>query len=429
MQPQTPALAAALAALPLDVLARQSGFCRRRPKKIHPQAFLQLCCLGALQARASLSSWAALWGLFTSRTLSKQALARRCSAPALAFLQAVLQTLLAGLCRPPAATPGYLRAFRRVLLQDSTTLPLAPKLAARFPGSRNQTRQTSASLKIQVIFNLLDESFLHFSLTPFTTNDQKAAPLILSVLRAGDLIIRDLGYFVLRVFQDCQAQGACFLSRWRWGVLLSDPQTRQPLDLLARLRTYGAWEGPVLLGAAQPLPVRLVAVPLPPAVAAERRRKLRANRDRRCKPSANQLALLDWEIFITNVPPEVWPASTVAKVYGLRWRIEILFKAWKGHFQLAHLTNGSAEQIQLLIYGRLIWITLFHVHFLGSAPPAGHLSVLKLAAWCRDFLLACLLAHQTPPSAAALRQQISYHCRYEKRRKRRNFPQQLQSLC
>jgi hypothetical protein len=57
-----------------------------------------------------------------------------------------------------------------------------------------------------------------------------------------------------------------------------------------------------------------------------------------------------WEIFVTNVSRMIWtPPRDVSNAYGLRWRIEIIFKAWKSHFKLTHLTNGSKNYIVALI--------------------------------------------------------------------------------
>jgi len=425
---QSQALTASLAALNLDALARRTGLVRRRPKKVHPLSFLQTCCLLATQHNVSLAGWACLWGMLTTSTLSKQAVAKRCSAGAVDFLRLVLQTVLASLWRPPANVPKALQSFRRVLIQDSTTLALASKLAARFPGSRNQWQKDMASLKIQIVYDLLSETFVHFALTPFTTNDQKASPMILDLARPGDLVIRDLGYAVLSVFQRAQAQGLYFLSRLRYGTALFDPLTGQPLALLQRLRTEGRCDTPIWLGTHEKISVRLVAVPVPEAVAAERRRKARVNRDRRLHPSPEYLELLGWEIFITNVSAEVWTAATVAAVYGVRWRIEIWFKAWKSHFRLGELTAGSTEQIQLLIYGRLIWISLFQACLLRPLAQPGGLSLLKLAAWWQDYSLAWMLNGQSRLGGHHMLNQILYHCRYDRRRKRPNFHQKLGSL-
>lgn len=421
------ALASSCRSLPLEDLARSCGFLRRRPKKLAPGAFLQLCCLLALQTQVSLRAWACLWGLLTNQTLSKQGLAKRCNASAVAFLRAVLEFLLGRLLRVPAQVPAALQGFGRVIIQDSTTLGLHPQLAAAFPGPRNQSQKASAALKVQVFYDLLTQRCLRFGLSPFTTNDQKASAHILHLARRGDLIIRDLGYFVLHVFAQAQERGLFFLSRWRQDLTLLDPHTHTPIDLLARLRRHGSWDTLVLVGQKERLPARLVARPLPAHVTAQRRRKALANRDRRLRPNKERLALLAWEIFLTNVPAERWTAREVAATYRLRWRIEILFKAWKSHFRLGHFTHGSATQIELLIYGRLLWISLFHATFLPPAALHQPLSVLKLAAFCQDYLLFPLLLlfaspTDSPGGSAALLQQIAYHCRRETPRKRRQSP-------
>lgn len=419
--PQRHALAQATHGLNLDALAKDCGFLRRRPKKLQPLAFLQVCCLLALQTQVSLRAWACLWGLLTGQTLSKQGLAKRCQASAVVFLRRVLEALLPKLLRLPTHVPAGLRPFRRVIIQDSTALALPAKLAAFFPGPRNQSAQASASLKIQVGYDLLSQRCLFFWLSAFTYNDQKASSLILGLARRGDLIVRDLGYLVLGVLAQACRRGIYFLTRYRHGLCLLDPASGEPLDLLAQLQRHGGFDGLVLLGQKERLPVRLVALALPPLVAAERRRKALANRDRRLRPTKERLALLDWEIFLTNVPLAVWSRHEVAQTYRLRWNIEILFKAWKSHFRLGRFTHASANQVQLLVYGRLLWIALFQVAFLPPTAQLATYSVLKLAAFCQDYLLLPLLLlfdpTASPFDSAFLLRQIHYHCRPEKRRK------------
>jgi hypothetical protein len=417
-----------LAALSLLPLARQSGLVRRRPRKIQPLAFLQTSCLLSLQPQVSLSGWAGLWSLFSGQTLSKQAVAKRFSAAAVLFLQAALKALLSARCFGLLPRPKGLAAFPRVLIQDSTSIALPQKLAAQFPGPHSHTHGRAATLKIQAIYDVISQSFLEFALGPFSLNDQSASCGILNWARAGDLILRDLGYAVLDVWEQLHQKGIYFLSRWHPSATLLDPSNGQNFNLLARLRAWGHWDGTVWLGQTHRLPVRLVALPVPEAVAAERRRKLRANRDRRLKPSAQRLALLNWDIFITNVPHAIWSPTTLPAVYQLRWRIEILFKAWKSHFRLEALTAGSAQQVQVLIYGRLLWIGLFHLTFLNPASATATLSVIKLASWSQNFLLPYLLATHRLPNPQNLLTLIAYYCRYERRRRRSNYHQKLFSL-
>jgi hypothetical protein len=185
------------------------------------------------------------------------------------------------------------------------------------------------------------------------------------------------------------------------------------------------WDGPVLLGR-EKLPARLIAVRLPQALAAERRRKARANRDQRLHHSPQYLRLLDWNIFITNVPAATAPAHLLVKLYALRWRIEIIFKTWKSHFHLDQPLNGPPAQILLVILGKLIWITWFSVHFTQALAKQENISLLKLADWWSKFGLLAFLP--TLPTGQNLWKLILYYSRYEQRKDRVNFLQKLASL-
>jgi hypothetical protein len=417
----------------LLTLAKQTGFARRTARKLTPLLFVQATILLVSQSAVSFRRWAALVGVLGDVCLSKQALWERISVRAVAFLQAVLALVLARrLQLPAAAPPAALKSFRRVLVQDSTTIQLAPKLAAAFPGSRNQRGSNHGHLKIQALYDLVSQRFVSFSLSGFNRNDQAAAYDVVPVVRAGDLVLRDLGYFVVASLQQIAQAGAFFLSRLRLDTSLWDGRTGKPLNLLGHLKRHGQFDGEVLLGAAK-FPVRLVAVKLPQALAGQRRRKARQNRDQRCRPNERHLALLGWAIFVTNVPRNVWRAQTVAQVYGLRWRIETIFKAWKSHFRLTEVPRGSAAQLEALIYARLIFVTLLAPLCAASpwrqgestAPPP--LSLLKLAGLVADFfLILCLEAAQRKVSDAWLLQ-LNYHGRYELR-SRKHFVETLMNL-
>jgi hypothetical protein len=53
------------------------------------------------------------------------------------------------------------------------------------------------------------------------------------------------------------------------------------------------------------------------------------------------LQLLGWQWFILNVPVTVGDTPNVAQVYTLRWRIEIISKAWKSPFNLTELLSAQ----------------------------------------------------------------------------------------
>lgn len=330
---------------------------------------------------------------------------------ALSFLSALLARLLASKIN---ARPLNCRSFARILIQDSTCLTLPEGHRERFPGASNGLGR-SACVRIQCLFDLLAERFVHFSLSPFTRNDQAAASDPLPLLRPGDLLLRDLGYFTITSLQLIARLGAFFLTRRPASALLFDPVSGQPLDLLTLLDSRRPTDIPVLLGTLHRLPLRLLAFPLPGQLADARRRRARLDRDRRTNHSKSYYALLSWAIFLTNADSDLLPAPQAAQLYGLRWRIETLFKCWKSHLGLASLHTLGPRQIQCLLCSLLILAVLFH----SSLPLANpSLSALKLAAFFRDFLLPLsLLLHGPPILSPSLASQILTHCAYEKRRR------------
>jgi hypothetical protein len=415
-----------LSCLPLQALAKTSGFVLRRPRKLSLEAFLQSILLSLCQPAYSFQSWAAQLSALQSALFSKQALHRRCGRGLVDFLQLSLASLLGNFIRRSCPSQ-LLEPFGRVLLQDSTALALHPRLASCFPACGNQHQAKLASVKIQAIFELRSQSWLHFRLGALTDNDQKASALILSQLQPGDLVIRDLGYAVLKVWRQIVQAGAYFLSRSRSDFAFFDPQTQQPLELLDLLQDHCQLDIQLLVGAKERLPVRLVALRLPPELAAQRRRRARANakRDRSLRLTKRSLKLLDWTILLTNVTAQQLSAQQLWEAYSTRWQIEVLFKSWKSHFQLGNLPTRNPLWVQIQLLAKLLAIALLQTTF--APNPWGTelqaLSPLKIAAY---------LARLLPLIAASPHrdwlEHLSYFCRYDSRSDRTNFFQKLASL-
>ena len=91
--------------LPLDPLARASGFRQRQPKKLTPLLFVQAACLLVTLGSASYRRWAGLIGVLGQCTLTKQALFERMTDRAVRFLQSALQALLATLASTASGAP------------------------------------------------------------------------------------------------------------------------------------------------------------------------------------------------------------------------------------------------------------------------------------------------------------------------------------
>jgi hypothetical protein len=415
--------------LDLTTSARQTGFQQRLPRKIPMTSFVLALVALAAETALSLERIATVISLAAQTPYTKQAFHERLGQPLQDFL-AQVATLLFDRLGLAVKQQGWFRAFRRVLLHDSTVEPLPEHLAELFPGPANGRKHRYASLKIQFVCDLLSAQTLHLSLSGFTRNDQAASPDILRILQPGDLIIRDLGYFVLSVLEKIDSAYAFFLTRYRHGVLLYDPATGEPIPLAKLLRPGQSLDRHVLLGK-EKVPVRLVAQPVCQALANQRRRQARTNRDYRLNPSPERLYLLAWNLFVTNVPRSVWPAKALQPIYRLRWRVEIIFKAWKSHLGLRQLNCRTAPLLSLSVLTKLLFCIIVYqlcnaLDLLQDHPQ--HVSLLRLArilGHCACWFAATLLG-------LTLEQWIEVHLRhhafYEVRKDRKNFYELLAAV-
>lgn len=406
----------------LQALARQTHFQQRSSRKIPILKLVLALVALAAETVLSLERVAAVIALAADIPYSKQAFHQRLGLKLERFL-AELATALFQQLGQPLQTQGCFKAFGRVLLHDSTVEPLPEHLAHAFAGPGNGRKRRYAALKVQFVCDLLHGQVLQLGLSGFTRNDQAAAADPLPLLEPGDLIIRDLGYFVIKVLEQIGLKNAFFLSRYRHDLLVFDALTGEPLDLQAVLQPGQSFDRAVLLGR-EKLPVRLVACPVPEALANARRRKAKTNRDRRLNPSKRKLYLLGWNIFVTNVPRTVWPAKALQPVYRLRWRIEMIFKAWKSHLGLRHLNCRTADLLRLSVMTKLLFCIAVYrltdtLELLGEAGR--HVSLLRLArilGQCSCWFAATLLGISL---TRWLEWHLHHHLYYEARTDRKNF--------
>src|SRR2546423_13031447 len=106
----------ALEPLDLDSLARQTGFRRRKPKKLSPLTFIRSCFLLLINKKVSLRRWAILIGTLINQTYAKQSLFERMTGSAVKFMQSVVGGLVGRLSLEiERVLPPVLQSFARVI--------------------------------------------------------------------------------------------------------------------------------------------------------------------------------------------------------------------------------------------------------------------------------------------------------------------------
>ena len=443
--PNTGSIVTMLKRIPLQKLSKESQFCKRKTKKITPKEFiLGFFLMIYSPGQHSYHQWASKIGLLKGKTISKQALWKRMKPSVTLFLENVLAYTLTNSMKKNVSFPRSekLKQFNNIIIEDSTHIKVHDKLADAYPGNGYWDKESrKAIIKLQVAYNLTKSRFERLYITNFRKNDQGYAGEILAIVNRGDLLLRDLGYFVLKVFKALQEKGVFYISRLKSNTnlyLSKDDET--PIDLCEMLRKRGRLDVNVFIGEQERISVRLVALPVNESVAAERRRKAKADRDKRLVPGKNKLYLLGWEIFITNVEEDKLQSSDIAALYFLRWRIEILFKCWKSHLQIQQVPNDANKtRLEAYIYCMLIFIIMIQVGIyqyyinkrtnLTKQSSGKGISLMKLTKFIADNI--GVIIYQEYQNLIqyykVFDKQIEYCCRYESRHDRVNFIQKLAS--
>lgn len=387
---------------------------------------------------SSLHDWAGYLAGLIGDTVSKQAIWKRVNGNLLPCLKSILIKAFQSQIDSHYLTckiGSSLSHFGRVLIQDSTTIKLPDILINFYKGNKSKGKQKSV-MRAQVVYELLSGTFKTFSIGSYTDNDQGAAGEIIQTLKKGDLVIRDLGYFVIRTFKNIAEAGAFFLTRFKFGCNIYCPVAGNNMKLLDLLKK-NIVDIDILLGAKEKFDCRLVAIKLPEKVAAEKRRKAKSDRDKRLNHSKEYMELLGWAIFYTNVSREVWDYKEIIEVYKTRWYIEIIFKGWKSHFNIDKLipTKPSKKKIkdidveryrmrvETVIYTMLIFIILFYIHFYIYFAGTIYknkgilISYLKVCSYIKKHKDRIMFSVDWEQ----FRKEISYYTAYEKRKKRQDF--------
>jgi len=318
----------------IEATARRTGFVKRA-SKITGKRFLALVTFGSWSnAQTTLAQLAAkVTQVVEHVEVSPEAIHQRMNKRALVFLQDMIRQALAKVqALEKVCADGLFTAFTKVYLADSTGFGLPDSLSDLFPGSGGSA--TKAGAKIRAVWDYKSSVFGHFALTPWNIPDQKYVDTVVALAQQGVLFIFDLGYFKLKAFARIVEAGAYFLSRLNHQTTIFDADTGglQPLELAAFLNTVESnrTEKAIFLGAKERVASRLVAYRLPEPIVNARRRIAKKNAKKKgYTPSQAHLALLAWNLFITNVPRTIWKTETVGKVSPLRWQVERICKSWK----------------------------------------------------------------------------------------------------
>ena len=321
----------------LDELSRTTG-CVQRERKFSGMSLMRTFVLTLLQNPAAKDRDYRAMAAKLGVPVTEKAITLRFTDGLSRFFEESLKQAVAQTLAAKPAPGALLRKFTDVRIGDSSTLALPDELAEQFPGCGGTDKAGQAALKIQVLWSLSTGQLLQWQIEPGRASDAMSE-IAAAVPPAGSLSVFDLGYFSLERFQRVGQAKAHWISRFQHNTKVFSDGGKQ-LSLLRFLQKHGK-EGlvdvSVVLGEKERLPSRLIAIRVPPEVAARRRQQIRKKaRNHGRQPSQEYLALQAWTIFITNCPSEQANWKEVVVLYRARWQIELLFKLWKSHNRLGN---------------------------------------------------------------------------------------------
>lgn len=417
--------------LEIESFAKESEFYKRKPKKITASSLFHSFWKMHEKGKNSLEDWAFYLGTQIGQPIHRQSLNERLNEKSVALGKLTLIKVLN--LKPQPRTQkiskklrGKLKIFNRVLLRDSTIQQLPDYLSKLFPGSFSNGKATALA-RIQALYNFTALKWADFQIGAFTDNDQGAADCVVDFLLPKDLLLQDLGYFTLD-WIEALIKEQYLITKWHPSTHLFT-QTNTKIDLSKLLKDKKELDIPVLVGAKHKIPMRLVARDLPKKEAKKRVESAKNDRHSKANHSEEYYELLKYEIYLTNVSSEDLNAKEIAKLYGLRWYIEILFKSWKSYSNFKKMFKKEKVQVHRVlftIYALLIqftYLTTVIYSFIQNEirqKSSKMLSILKFKNTVNNYLTEILNIRSLNELIPIVPFFMAHAC-YEKHTKRENM--------
>jgi hypothetical protein len=279
-------------------------------------------------------------------------------------------------------SPAFLEKFSRVRIKDATRFDLPERLKSHFKGFGGKLT-SGAGIGIQYEYDLKNGKVLDFDITDAIRPDITDAQAKTEDIEAGDLILRDLGYFSIDVLKAIIKREAFLVSRLQTKILVYEPDCQQ----ISFSQLY-SWmlkhrithlQKQVLIGKDDKIPVRLIIDIVPEDVYQKRIKKIEQyNRKKGNKTTDDYKARCRFNLMITNVPEQYLVEENVYLLYKLRWQIELIFKIWKSTCGIDKLQPMKYHRFICTLYAKLL-LVLIHNQIFNVAQK-------HLYQGCRKFL-------------------------------------------
>jgi len=295
--------------------------------------------------------------------ISKQGIDQRFNESAMKYIQSLMEKVLSTQVSQIVEI-GLLDPFTRVNVKDSSKFDLPEKLKDILPGFGGGASKSGAC--IQYEFDIKSGHINDLTITPANRPDSKDALATKDAVIKGDLTIRDLGYFALKYFIAAKKARAFFLSKLNVKINVYQKKANgfEELDFgqlykMMKRNNIERLDKKVYIGKDDKFPVRLVIELMPDEVFNSRMYQVNKNNKKKgFHTSQDYSDRARFNLFISNVPLKVLNGEAIAKIYKIRWQIELVFKIWKSIFGLDNITPMKYERLMCTLNVRLLLVLI-----------------------------------------------------------------------
>jgi hypothetical protein len=290
-------------------------------------------------------------------TVTKQSLDSRFTVEAVRFVRSLVENQLQSIF---STSFNYaLQGFNRVIVQDSTRFGLPDQFMDHFKSYGG--RSSKSGLQIQFSYDLSNYKIHQIDLDSATTCDRIYSKKV-DWLSKGDLLIRDLGYFAMKGFEQIMKREAFYLSRAFPRTALFERKSgrfhRFDLNkLLTKMRAnqIELFEKDLFFGLEDKMPTRVIIQRVPDHIRDERIRNKKSNHKAKSKEYALWAGI---NVYLTNTSKEELPAKQAIKLYRARWQVELVFKTWKSYYQINKFKAFKINRLMCYLYSSLLLVLL-----------------------------------------------------------------------
>jgi IS4 transposase len=244
-----------------------------------------------------------------------------------------------------------LAKFKDVLIQDSTIIRLHKSLAKKWPAARSKT--VAAGVKVGMLVSAVANSPKSIGIYAETTNELKT--LQMGPWIKDRILLIDLGFYKHQLFAKIKENGGYFVSRLKESadpfiIDLHNTCTGNSIDVKGKYLS-------------EILPkLKRQVLDFEVEISFKRpnyngKSKTRMDTERFRLVAVHNKDEEIYHVYLTNISKDDLTPEDVAKLYGARWDIELIFKELKSRYDLDVVNTRNPQIVEAYIW--IAILTLF----------------------------------------------------------------------